>query len=76
MSTVTLLVVVKSHLFPQFVHLNWEIGSSRGHWRERQVYGGQSRVGRHGTRELHIGGAAAVNRDGRAIHRKQGGSGS
>ena len=28
----SLLVVVKSHLFPQFVRLNWEIGTSRGHW--------------------------------------------
>ena len=28
----SLLVVVKSHLFPQFVQLNREIGTSRGHW--------------------------------------------
>ena len=27
-----LLVVVKSHLFPQFVQLNREIGTSRAHW--------------------------------------------
>ena len=39
---------------------------------------GVPRVGGHGTRELHvhIGGAAAVNRDGRVIHRKRGGGGS
>ena len=73
-----LLVVVKSHLFPKFVLQNREIGTSRGHWGERRVCGCQSRVGGHGTRELHIhiGGAAAVDRDGRAIHRKRGGSGS
>ena len=28
----SLLVVVKSHLFPQFVRLNREIGTSRRHW--------------------------------------------
>ena len=28
----SLLVVIKSHLFPQFVQLNREIGNSRGHW--------------------------------------------
>ena len=62
----SLLVVVKSHLFPQFVQLNREIGTSRGHWRDRRVCGCQSRVGGHCTRlpaamrrrELH--GAAAV----------------
>ena len=27
----SLLVVVKSHLFPQFIQLNREIGTSRGH---------------------------------------------
>ena len=37
-------------------------------------------MGGHGTRELHvyihIGGAAAVNGDGREIHRKRSGGGS
>ena len=28
----SLLILVKSHLFPQFVNLNQEIGTSRGHW--------------------------------------------
>ena len=28
----SLVVVVKSHLFPQFVRLNREIGTSRRHW--------------------------------------------
>ena len=51
----SLLVVVKSHLLPQFVQLNRKIGTSRGHWR---VCGCQSRVGGHCTRELY--GAAAV----------------
>ena len=54
----SLLVVVKSHLFPQCVQLNREIGTSRGHWGDRRVCGCQSRVGGHCTRELH--GAAAV----------------
>ena len=44
-----LLVVVKSHLFPQFVQLNREIGTGRGHWR---VWGCQSRVGGYCTPEL------------------------
>ena len=30
----SLLAVVKSHLFPQFIQLNPEIGTSRGHWRD------------------------------------------
>ena len=74
----SLLVVVKSHLFPQFVHLNRERGTSRRNWGGRRGCGYQWRVGGHGTRELHvhIGGAAAVNRDGRVIHRKRGGGGS
>ena len=74
----SLLVVVKSHLFPQFVHLNQERGTSRGHWGGRRGCGCQWRVGGHGTRELHvhIGGVAAVNGDGRVIHRKRSGGGS
>ena len=37
----------------------------------------QSQVGGHDTRELYTrGGSSRVNRDGRAIHRKQGGGGS
>ena len=51
----SLLVVVKSHLFPQFVQLNREIGTS---WEDRRVCGCQSRVGGHCTWELH--GAVAV----------------
>ena len=36
-----------------------------------------SRVGGHDTRELYTrGGSSRVNRDGRVIHRKQGGGGS
>ena len=54
----SLLVVVKSHLFPQFIQLNREIGSGRVHWGDRRVWGCQSRVGGHCTRELL--GAAAV----------------
>ena len=55
----SLLVVVKSHLFPQLVQLNREIGTSRDHCMGRwRVCGCQSRVGGHDTRELH--GAAAV----------------
>ena len=55
----SLLVVVKSHLFPQFVQLNRETGTSRGHWGDGdRVCGCQSRVGGHCSRELH--GAAAV----------------
>ena len=48
-------VVIKSHLFPQFIQLNREIGTGRG---DRRVWGCQSRVGGHCTRELL--GAAAV----------------
>ena len=48
----SLLVVVKSHLFPQFIQLNREIGTGRGHWGDRRVWGCQSRVGGHCTREL------------------------
>ena len=54
----SLLVVVKSHLFPQFIQLNREIGTGRGHWGDRRVWGCQLRVGGHCTRELL--GAAAV----------------
>ena len=54
----SLLVVVKSHLFPQFIQLNREISTGRGHWGDRRVWGCQSRVGGHCTRELL--GAAAV----------------
>ena len=44
-----LVVVVKSHLFPQFVHLNRERGkvaavTSSGHWGERRDCSCQSRV--------------------------------
>ena len=68
-----LVVVVKSHLFPQFVRLNREIGTkqaSLGRWR---VCGCQSQatVGGHDTRELH--GAAAVESiamDGQSIGSK------
>ena len=55
----SLLVVVKSHLFPQFFHLNQKRGkvatvtsSASGHWGERRGCGCQSRVGVHGIREL------------------------
>ena len=41
----SLLVVVKSHLFPQFIKLNREIGSGRGHLGDRRVLNCQSRVG-------------------------------
>ena len=54
----SLLVVVKFHLFPQFIQLNREIGTGSGHWGDRRVCGCQSRVGGHCTQELH--GAAAV----------------
>ena len=52
----SLLKVVKSHLFPQFAlgieaRLRLSIAGGRG-W--------------HGTRELYIGGAVAVNRGGQA----------
>ena len=66
----SLLVVVKSHLFPQFIQLNREIGTGRGHWEDRRVWGCQSRVGGHCTREL-LGAAAvesiATDRDGQYI---------
>ena len=52
----SLLVVVKSHLFPQFVQLNREIGTSRGHWGDGEFTAVNR--GWHCTRELH--GAAAV----------------
>ena len=47
------LVAVKSHLFPQFVHLNRERGkvtavTSSAHYRKRRDCGGHSRVGGHG----------------------------
>ena len=61
------LVVVKSHLFPQFVQLNRKTGTSSRHWGDRRVCGYQSRVGGHCTRELHMGGRSRVNRDGQAI---------
>ena len=67
----SLLVVVKSHLFPQFIQLNQEIGTGRGHWGDRRVLGSQSRVGGHCTRELL--GAAAVEfiaTDGQSIGNK------
>ena len=54
----SLLVVVKSHLFPQFVQLNREIGTGRDHWGDRRVWGCQSQLGGHCTRELL--GAVAV----------------
>ena len=54
----SLLVVVKSHSFPQFIQLNREIGTGRGHWGDRRVWDCQSRVGGHCTQELL--GAAAV----------------
>ena len=44
----SLLVVVKSHLFPQFVHLNRESGTSRRHWGGRRGCGCEWRVGGHG----------------------------
>ena len=50
----SLLVVVKSHFFPQFVHLNRERGTSRQNWGGRRGCGCQWRVGGHGTRELHV----------------------
>ena len=50
----SLLVVVKSHLFPQSVQLNREIGTSRGHWGDGEF----AAVSRDCTWELH--GAAAV----------------
>ena len=69
----SLLVVVKSHLFPQFVHLNREISTSRDHRGDGDFEAvSQSRVGVHGIRELHIGGTAVFNRDGQGIHRKRG----
>ena len=63
----SLLVVVKSHLFPQFIQLNRE-STGRGHWGDRQVWGCQSRVGGHCTREL-LGGAAieSIATDGQSI---------
>ena len=39
-----LVVVVKSHLFPQFIQLNREIGTGRGHWGDKRIWGCQSRV--------------------------------
>ena len=59
----SLLVVVKSHLFPQLVHLNRKIGmvtavSCSGHWGERQGCGCQSWVGGHVTREVGGGGGS------------------
>ena len=49
----SLLVVVRSHLFPQLVHLNRQRGKvmamdSSGHWGERRHCGCKSRVGGHG----------------------------
>ena len=44
--------LVKSHLFPQFIQLNREIGTGRGHWGDRRVWGCQSRAG---GRALHSG---------------------
>ena len=68
MSIYSLLVVVKSHLFPQFIKLNREIGTGRGHWGDRRVWGCQSRVGGHCTREL-LGAAAveSIATDGQSI---------
>ena len=61
----SLLVVVQSHLFPQ---LTREIGTGRGHWGDRRVWGCQSRVGGHCTREL-LGAAAveSIATDGQSI---------
>ena len=60
----SLLVVVGSHLFPQFALAG--------------VTGGEAslRLSIAGGRARYPGGTAAVNRDGRAIQRKRGGGGS
>ena len=64
----SLLVVVKSHLFPHFIQLNREIGTGRGHWGDTRVWGCQSRVGGHCTRKL-LGAAAveSIATDGQSI---------
>ena len=68
----SLLVVVKSHLFPQFVRLNQEIGTSRGHWGD-----GEFAAVNHGWADTILGsyihGAAAVESiaiDGQSIGSK------
>ena len=70
-----LLVVVKSHLFPQSIQLNREIGTGRGYWGDRRL-----ELSIAGGRALHSGATwssgSRVHHDGRAIHRKQGGGGS
>ena len=71
----SLLVVVKSHLFPQFVGLNREIGTSRRHWGDGE-FAAVNRKSRWagtipGSRRLH--GAAAVESiamDGQSIGSK------
>ena len=76
------LLVVKSH-FPQFVHLNQEMGkltavTSSGHWGPGER--GEVAAVNCGSAGMalgsYIGGAAVVNRGGRAIHRKRGGCSS
>ena len=79
----SLLVVVKSHLFPQFVHLNRARGkvtavTNSEHWGpgERGEVAAVNRRWAGMALGSYIGGAAAVNRGGRVIHRKRGGGGS
>ena len=60
----SLLVVVKSRLFPKFALA----GVTGG--------GGEFAVVNRGWAARYQGGTAAVNRDGRAIHQKRGGGGS
>ena len=70
----SLLVVVKSHLFPQFVRLNREIGTSRRHWGDSE-FAAVNRKPRWADTILgsYIHGAAAVESiamDGQSIGSK------
>ena len=67
----SLLVVVKSHLFPQLVQLNREIGTSRGHWGDGE-FAAVNRGWAGTIPGSYMGpGAAAVY----SIHRKRSGGG-
>ena len=62
------MLVISSSQVPQFIQLNREIGTGRGHWGDRRVWGCQSHVGGHCTREL-LGAVAveSITTDGQSI---------
>ena len=72
----SLLVVVKSHLFPQFVKLNREIGTSRGHLGDGEFAAvNRGCMGGHCTRELR-GAARRQSGQSRWTGNPRGGGGS